>query len=833
MNFFCFELPRHLSARLTLIVVPFLLLSIISVVSLTTTILGAFTAAERLADDINTNQLRNLANNVTNLLTSSANVHITMKELIQSGVFACGPVIRNPTQNSLLCWSNFMKFHAKQYDWVLTVFGNYTNAIHYGYVSRFGTDYIYVGYPNAEYFGNSLGPKAVTFTPMLYIVVNNTIRYAGNGSTRQIPPNLSIQKISDIKDQLFIWETPQVFFSDGQITEPIIIALMFTTYWYYPVDDRPVFIGNSHHALEASKFSQVLSGVYRVDNEIIFITDKDQQFVASMPISSDMYIAIKTTEFNRSNYERVQLSNHPNSLLRACSPVLKNDPSHRLNKVNIWKFSYDGLEYILGCSESQHYNAFFFVCKVAPFNNYVGSVIDARLNFILVTCGTLVGMVILMAALAWMMTKPLIRIGEYLHYMANYSLTTFVGPKSLFSEINTINQAFASMVEQLNAYKAFLPPSRLPTENASPEVVISPTNRIVTPRNASQSQSQAQSQAQPSLPPTPPLVIGSNLNDSVEKDKPKVLRFRTNNKEIRNPLKPPKTKESVFPSNLSESKNENELDNLSTIQDVNLLSVGLLRGKMTALLVNIRGFTDLAESMSPMELCYVHAQYIDVLISVADLYHAGYNSFVGDTMLLMWTATQPSTPSSLPASNMNTSMGPTLTSACTAANCIIERTKRLDLERKSYKVKVSVALCYGKGRYGNLGINKLRAPALVGPLAKSLHTLQKYCSVLETDILVDHPTAHLIQSNVTGFIVNLVGLSWSDEPNALSKLYALYAENDDNAGGFPSIPTSAINAFLAKEYSMCISLLPKNTANPMVNCLLKQARIRLGMGDSS
>jgi adenylate cyclase len=169
------------------------------------------------------------------------------------------------------------------------------------------------------------------------------------------------------------------------------------------------------------------------------------------------------------------------------------------------------------------------------------------------------------------------------------------------------------------------------------------------------------------------------------------------------------------------------------LNDPKAQELGGARGEITALFVDIRGFTSMSERLPPEAVVRVLNEYFDAMVEVLDGYRGTLDKFIGDGMMVLFNAPLPQPDHARLAVETGLAM--------------LERLQELRggwEERGLPRLDIGVGICTGVAVVGNVGSRRRHQYTAIGDPVNTASRLESLNKDLGTHLLISESTHYQV-----------------------------------------------------------------------------------------
>lgn len=219
------------------------------------------------------------------------------------------------------------------------------------------------------------------------------------------------------------------------------------------------------------------------------------------------------------------------------------------------------------------------------------------------------------------------------------------------------------------------------------------------------------------------------------------------------------------------------------------LKPGGERKIMTAFFSDIKGFSGIAEKLSPEKLVSLLNEYLGEMCDIIGMYEGVVDKFQGDAVMAFWGAP--------------VETGKHAALACRAS--LVMQKKLLQLREKwqkggKYELFVRMGINSGPMVVGNLGSNRRMNYTVMGDTVNLASRLEGTNKLYGTNILISEYTHHLVKDEFESRELDIIKVVGKNEPVIIHELIDLKGSVGENIVKGVEIFESAIELYRKRQF---------------------------------
>ena len=216
----------------------------------------------------------------------------------------------------------------------------------------------------------------------------------------------------------------------------------------------------------------------------------------------------------------------------------------------------------------------------------------------------------------------------------------------------------------------------------------------------------------------------------------------------------------------------------------------------TCLMTDVEQYTALSEAMDPKELSSFMNEYYKLIFEPVKEYNGSVSDVIGDSMLALWSTTQPDT---------------TLRNqACLAALGIAKAVCQFNQSQGTFQLPTRIALHSGQMSMGNIGAIDHYEYRPVGDIVNTVSRLEGLNKYLGTRILVTEDVVYQLD----GFLTRRLGkflLVGKSKPIVVHELLCLVEKSNEKQRRLCETFSKALSAYTRQSWEDAIEMFYEST----------------------
>jgi adenylate cyclase len=233
------------------------------------------------------------------------------------------------------------------------------------------------------------------------------------------------------------------------------------------------------------------------------------------------------------------------------------------------------------------------------------------------------------------------------------------------------------------------------------------------------------------------------------------------------------------------------IDNL--IKNPNMIKLGGEKREVTLFFSDIRGFTSIAEKLTPEELVHLLNEYLTEMTEIIIKNEGLVDKYMGDAIMAFWGA-----PLELPSHAKR---------ACSSSLEMIEKLQELQQKWKKEDIPsfdIGIGINSGEAIVGNMGsLNRLDYTAL-GDTVNIASRLEGLNKIYGTNIILGEHTYNLVNDDFEARKLDTVRVWGKQEPIIIYELISLKKKSIKIQRDFVSLYEAGLDLYFSKEWKKAI-----------------------------